>query len=232
MRSCRPATAFLIFSLLPIRSLLAQDAPSARDHWLLGIGATQVFPGGELVNDGRIGLGTDFQLLRGVGPHKLFAGVDVRFGGIGPRITIISHDGVPLAFDQKDHAQNSFTSISIPVRYVFQKGQIRPYLSGSVGMGIWGIKTWNERAGESASLFPTQSERHIEVTEGVGLIALARETTPSWYVDISLRHSGSGGVGYLKPGGLESVSGKTVINTTPVSVHLFVFSIGVTALFH
>lgn len=212
--------------------LAAQSTPQVPGKFLLSLNATQVIPAGALLDDGRIGLGTDFQFFKGFGARKLFVGLELRMGGVGPAIHITPRDGAPLAFDQKEHAQNSSTSITIPVRYIFGQGQIRPYVTGSVGAGIWGIKTWNERANESPSLFPTTSHAHLELAEGVGFVALARETSPTWMLDMGLRHVGSGSVDYLFREGFASVNGKTVIETRTISAQVFVFTLGVTALFH
>ena len=199
---------------------------------LLGLSAIQVVPAGALANEGLIGLGTDFQLLKGFGARRLFVGLDLRLGGVGPALRLMVRDTIPLRFDQKNRAQNSLTSIAVPVRYIFGHGGFRPYVSGSVGAAIWGIKMWDERSNESASLFPTTSHTHLELAEGVGFVALARDIAPTWYLDLGIRHVSSGTVDYLLRSGFASVNGRTVTETTPVSPQLFVLSLGVTALFH
>lgn len=214
---------------LPAHLLLAQAAPHPDRQWLLGLAPMLVIPGPDILKEGRIGLGTDFQLSHRVG-SRTFVGIEVRLGGMGPAMHVRARDNVPLMFDQKNTAENSLSSFAIPVHYFLGSGPIRSYLFASAGYATWGVKTWNERTGESPSLFPTVSTGRFEVAPGIGVVALAHEARRDWYVDLGMRLATAGTVPYLRRSGFASVGGRTVIERTPVNGSVFIFHISATAM--
>lgn len=219
----------LIGILLPVHLLAAQAEPAPTHQWRLGLSTMLVIPTLDLVDEGRIGLGTDFALSHRVG-RRTFVGVELRLGGLGPPMHVRKGDNVPIQFDQKDVAENSLSVLAIPVHHELGNGPIRPYLFGSIGYAIWGVKAWNERANESPSLFPTLRSGQVEFTPGVGIIALAHEARRDWYVDLGARFASSGTVPYLLRSGFVSEGGKTHLDRTPVHASVLLFHVGATAM--